>query len=423
MSENNPSTDTHEIENDLVAYLDGELDATATARVERELSENAEYRRKLHSLQLAWDLMDTLPRADVDESFTRSTVEMVAVSTAEDVREAEQQMTKRQHRWWIAVAATCLLSAVMGYGALATILGDPNADLLADLSLYQRFDLYRHAGTVDFVKQLHNQDWLGEQPDEDVIQQELARLAPIDNPAAGRQRVKGMSTAEKESLRQRMETFSKLPPREQTHLRQLHQELSRPDNQPLFETLVRYNEWLKDIPSSQQMELLQLDTEDRLLEVQRLAQQQKDEHLFARHDQAHRSSDMLVLMPWVANYFRMHEQQIVAAMPVEERQRFEQTPSGRRLIMSLMMRSIPRELLPPATPEEIEYLLRQVTPEVRRMLESTSDPQKQTWIALNLVRAAIQRRFRSAKTNSWKSTTGCRPSKKSILTACRATRC
>jgi anti-sigma factor RsiW len=59
---------------ELVAYLDGELDAAARQSVEERLARDAEYRSHLQSLQQAWDLLDELPRSSASESFTRTTV-------------------------------------------------------------------------------------------------------------------------------------------------------------------------------------------------------------------------------------------------------------------------------------------------------------------------------------------------------------
>ena len=46
----------------LVAYLDGELDAESSLQVERRLAEDAEFRRELRQLQRAWDMLDELPK-------------------------------------------------------------------------------------------------------------------------------------------------------------------------------------------------------------------------------------------------------------------------------------------------------------------------------------------------------------------------
>ena len=64
-------------------------------RVEDELSKNSEYRLRLMQLQQAWDLMDDLPRVSSDESFTKSTVELIVVSA-----ESEANATVVRRKTW-----------------------------------------------------------------------------------------------------------------------------------------------------------------------------------------------------------------------------------------------------------------------------------------------------------------------------------
>ena len=92
---------------ELVAYLDGELSRDNAARVEDALSENAEYRLRLKQLQQAWDLMDELPQSAMDESFTKSTVELVVVSAESEV----MATVSRWKTWRIGVWAASLAAA------------------------------------------------------------------------------------------------------------------------------------------------------------------------------------------------------------------------------------------------------------------------------------------------------------------------
>ena len=67
---------------ELVAYLDGELEPARQLQVERRLADDADYRGELIRLQRSWDLLDQLPRADTDEEFTKSTITMAALQGA-----------------------------------------------------------------------------------------------------------------------------------------------------------------------------------------------------------------------------------------------------------------------------------------------------------------------------------------------------
>ena len=62
------------IQQDLVAYLDGELDDEGARRVEGLLSSDADAREEMHKLEGTWDLLEELPREEVGQSFTHTTV-------------------------------------------------------------------------------------------------------------------------------------------------------------------------------------------------------------------------------------------------------------------------------------------------------------------------------------------------------------
>ena len=82
-----PSTESERLDEELVAYLDGELDGEAAHRMEHRLASEEAVRRRLQQLAQSWDLLDQLPRTTVDDAFTRSTVEMVALAAEEEIGE------------------------------------------------------------------------------------------------------------------------------------------------------------------------------------------------------------------------------------------------------------------------------------------------------------------------------------------------
>ena len=64
------------IEEQLVAYLDGELDDESSRSLEQRLATDSTLRLQLGRLERTWDLLDQLGRAEVGETFTRTTIEM-----------------------------------------------------------------------------------------------------------------------------------------------------------------------------------------------------------------------------------------------------------------------------------------------------------------------------------------------------------
>ena len=149
--------DRQRLEEEFVAYLDGELDADASRRVEERLATDASVRQELHRLERSWQLLERLPRAEVDESFTQSTIEMLAVKAAEDLEKERAREPRRQSRRLAAAAAVALIAIALGYTISRWQWPDPNEQLVRDLPVLENLDQYRQIENIEFLRQLHEQ--------------------------------------------------------------------------------------------------------------------------------------------------------------------------------------------------------------------------------------------------------------------------
>ena len=148
---------------ELVAYLDGELDAESSRIIEDRLAADENYRRELQELERSWDLLDTLPKSDVDSDFTKTTLEMVAVKATEDVE--EELATVNKGRLWkrgIAIALSFLAGAV-GFAGFSRYLERDNEKLMEDIAIIERVDVYRHIDDVEFLLSLSDETLFGEE--------------------------------------------------------------------------------------------------------------------------------------------------------------------------------------------------------------------------------------------------------------------
>jgi anti-sigma factor RsiW len=142
---------------DLVAYLDGELDTEANRQVERRLAQDPAFRQQLRTLQQSWDLLDHLPRADVDQTFTDSTIAMVALRASDEKREIETSVG-RKTRYLLALAAvSAAIACVAAFAATRWWLDQPNRQLLRDLPLIENIDEYRYADNIEFLRMLERE--------------------------------------------------------------------------------------------------------------------------------------------------------------------------------------------------------------------------------------------------------------------------
>ena len=138
----------------LVAYLDGELAADEVAVVEKRLAQDKDYREHLRQLQQSWDLLESLPRTSVNEDFTRSTVEMVAVSVGQQVHQRlNQESWSRRLRWGVAGLIAAVF-AIGGFGLVYERVTRANRQLMKDLPVIERVDLYREVNSIEFLEKL-----------------------------------------------------------------------------------------------------------------------------------------------------------------------------------------------------------------------------------------------------------------------------
>lgn len=137
----------------LVAYLDGELDPEESRRVDERLSDPL-MRKKLQGLQRSWDLLDELTPCPVDEAFTRSTMEMVTVAAVEEVAATQASLPRVRRRRWAFGLAAVLVAGAAGFVVGWFSWPDPNRELLENLPLVERLDEYRQVREFRFLKKL-----------------------------------------------------------------------------------------------------------------------------------------------------------------------------------------------------------------------------------------------------------------------------
>ena len=146
--------EAQDVTDELSAYLDGELDAASRRRVEERLGRDAGYQAQLQKLERTWDLLDRLPRAEVGEDFTKTTIEMVALSASQEAETVVDQMPRRRRQQKIlgslAMAAALLVGFFLGRG----LWPDPNEPLLKDLPVLKSLDLYYQADDIEFLREL-----------------------------------------------------------------------------------------------------------------------------------------------------------------------------------------------------------------------------------------------------------------------------
>jgi anti-sigma factor RsiW len=138
----------------LVPFLDGELDEEGTQALEAKLAQSSEARNEVESLKRTWELLDYLPRPRASETFTNRTIEKL------ETRQMVQARQQRRWRWvggasWAAgLAAAALVGFLLLHEPPRPEPPEPTAE---DVRLYEHRDFWHYYEKIDgleFLKEL-----------------------------------------------------------------------------------------------------------------------------------------------------------------------------------------------------------------------------------------------------------------------------
>jgi anti-sigma factor RsiW len=152
-----PTDDQAGLEEQLVAYLDGELDDGQVRQVEALLAGDPKARDQLARLERTWSLLDGLDRLQVEEVFTRSTIEMVAVEEEKALSRQRAEAPRRRRRRWLIGGVGLLGAALAGFLAVAVFWPEPDRQFLRDLQLLEDYDELSQIDDVEFLQMLYDQ--------------------------------------------------------------------------------------------------------------------------------------------------------------------------------------------------------------------------------------------------------------------------
>ena len=141
--------------NNLVAYLDGELEDDATQRIEEVLSQSPVARNDVELLVKTYDLLDLLPRPKASAEFTQKTI-ATARMTEVKVDYTQTPLAKKL-RSLMPVLGAVVLVAVGGFAGFAAanrFVPLESDVLLRDLPIIERMDEYAEVGDVQFLEKL-----------------------------------------------------------------------------------------------------------------------------------------------------------------------------------------------------------------------------------------------------------------------------
>jgi hypothetical protein len=349
-------------EEDLVAYLDGELDIDTARDLEDLLATDPAAREKMQRLEQAWDLLNELPQSDVDQSFTQSTIEMVAVSAAEEIRKQQEEAPRQRRRQMLLGVAGLAVALALGFATVSLLWPDSNRQLLEDLPLLEQLDQYRQVENIDYLRALREQGlWSDEQS---IVRSEPMGLTDR------RLYVEQLPDEEKESLRRKQQRFGQLAPIEQSRLRTLHESIQQdPDSAQLKTVLANYYDWLLRVPQPQRASLASLESNARLERVEKL---RTDETQERERMQAYRA-DLDAVASWLAELVRQRERE--SETPLDQKLESLSPVEQRGVLLWLAQQKGPGFLYQ-TVPDNVSELLPHLSPSTRSRFEGEDNEGK-----------------------------------------------
>jgi anti-sigma factor RsiW len=158
---------TAEERDNLVAYLDSELDDAAAREIEQKLAQSPIARHDVELLSRTWDLLDILPRHSVTAEFTQKTLA---------IAKSQEAPAYDQLAWWSRItrrgtilaawAAALAAAGVIGFRATHDWVPNEAQMLLDDLPVIQNLDLYleTNVDSIDFLQELRKHKIFQDEP-------------------------------------------------------------------------------------------------------------------------------------------------------------------------------------------------------------------------------------------------------------------
>jgi anti-sigma factor RsiW len=147
---------------ELVAYLDGELDATTAERVEERLRTDPRIRAEADAYRQTWALLDYLPQADPSPTLASRTMQQLSALRTIPDPASRRWPSLRTWAW----AAGLIAAAGIGYAvtpsAQRTMDLDSDPVYLSESRLIENLPLYLAVENLEYLQTLDTIELFGE---------------------------------------------------------------------------------------------------------------------------------------------------------------------------------------------------------------------------------------------------------------------
>jgi hypothetical protein len=257
MSDNSANIEDDSLVEQLVAYLDGELGTEDSRRIEQMLATDPKVRLTLQQLDRTWHMLGELDTTPVDDRFTQSTLEMVAVAAAAEVEQIRAEKPRLRRRRWFVAVVSVVLAGISGYLLAGQLLPNPAKRMQQEWPILANLDMYEELGGRDFLNRLHDEKMFTEE-------------TPIEPPKP----IEDMNPEEKEKMQRKQERWENLATAQKTEIRDLHNAVA--DNLDLSSVMRNYDKWLQSLTYSRREILQDLEPKERIKAIKEIQTMQAE---------------------------------------------------------------------------------------------------------------------------------------------------
>ena len=373
------STPENQLDEQLVSYLDGELDTESCRRIEELLAIDPEVRQKLHWLEQTWEVLDELDATPVGDDFTRTTLEMVAVAAAEDVRKGREEAPRHRRRMWLLTIGAMLAACVTGYASVVLIATNPNKELLQDLPILENLDEFIQVKDMQYLRMLQKVKAFAE--DENGSSSISSPASVYDNPD---EHVKALSPRQKYDLWKKQQRFNGLDDDVKKNLLLLNKQIQEDEHpEQLRRVMEHYYDWYKSsLQTWERPKLNELTPEKRIEWINTRFQDEQTKITSTPPT----SKDADRLWHWMDEYAEKHEKSFTHDLPPWMQNNLKNTsPAKRRQALIVMMWFRPQSGGPSGfggpggpsrtvqiTEDDLKQLRSKFTTQTQKLLETKS---------------------------------------------------
>ncbi|MSR60273.1 MAG: hypothetical protein EXS05_21975 [Planctomycetaceae bacterium] len=148
----------------LIAYLDGELEEPGAQEVEQVLAESVVARHEIDMLSRTWDLLNVLPGVKVSDEFSRKTLSSIRAAEQPKTRIGGDALSRNLRRGFVLAAWAALVAAFgfVGYQGLHSWVPNEASQLFEEYDVIANLDDYQEIGDIEFLRTLKEKHTLAE---------------------------------------------------------------------------------------------------------------------------------------------------------------------------------------------------------------------------------------------------------------------